>query len=263
MTKRGGENQFDEALDNVVIYDFDDTASGINAFGTAGLGASETRSYAGDSGGPALMNPPGPNPAPVIAGVLSWGDNDPATNAGGIEVDVTRYMFVDPVWGVRRWADGSIGEHGGYTTIAPYLPYINARVSEQIDLVLDMNYQTLGLTDSPLFPGLAENITINVENVGGNLEIAVTGADIGLDATLATLSGKYYSAPAANIKSLTLRGSSDNETFRIIGDLGISGNVYIDGRTGTNDVVYDFTGATVAPHAYTSPTTRTPVSITA
>src|SRR5205814_2296624 len=52
----------------------------------------------------------------------------------------------------------------------------------------------------------------------------------------ANLNGTYYSAPAANIRSLTIRGGYDNETIQILGNLGV-GPITIDGRGGTNTIV--------------------------
>ena len=103
------------------------------------------------------------------------------------------------------------------------------------DLVLDMNYQIYGRVPNVPHADLPpEDITITATNVGGNLQLSIEGPD-------ALLNGIYYSAPANNIKSLTIRGSGDNETIVINGPLGFGGAgatkaLTIDGRGG-KDIV--------------------------
>jgi hypothetical protein len=66
--------------------------------------------------------------------------------------------------------------------------------------------------------------------------------------------GLYYSAPASDVNSLTIRGSDDNETIRVDGSLqlGLTGNgsLSIEGRGGDDRIVIGATspnGAVVSP----------------
>lgn len=65
-----------------------------------------------------------------------------------------------------------------------------------------------------------------------------------------------YSAPAANIKSLAIRGSSakdsaDNDTIRIVGDLGLPNGITVEGGGGSDEVIYDDSGVVAIAHNYT------------
>lgn len=70
-----------------------------------------------------------------------------------------------------------------------------------------------------------EAVTITARRNGSNLELIVSGPS-------GQYSGTYYSAPAAGIASLTIRGSDDHETIKIEGDLNV-GPIRIMGRGGT------------------------------
>jgi hypothetical protein len=86
-------------------------------------------------------------------------------------------------------------------------------------LVLDMQQQVLGLD------ARVDTITITARRNGPNLELWVEAPNS------PTYSGRYYSAPIANISSLTIRGTDDNETIRVVGNLGIT-RINVAGRGG-------------------------------
>ena len=243
-TKRAGQNRFDSdgfpynpALTTSLIYDFDrlnapgglfdiDTCRLLYLITDAGLGPAESFVAAADSGAPAFI---GGN---VIAGVLS-GRDSLGTDINGPNVMDSTFGELGIVTNARMTKDD-----------AALQGVLNPGGGAKYDLVLDMNQQVYGQSSPPGWPGVPDDLTIDIRNVGGLLRIRVDGSD-------PALNGYYYEAPAANIRSLTIRGSDDDEMFTIVGDLGIAGNVYVDGRGGTNSVIYDYTGATPVPHAYT------------
>lgn len=144
-------------------------------------------------------------------------------------------------------ADATFGEVAVATRVGRhYSDFISPNTSlDDYDLVLDMNYQVYGLS-SPAGGGV-DNLTITIEKKPwGALFIDVTNGG-----AYGGLNGTYYATDPSHIRSITIRGSNDNETVRIIGDLGIQGNVYVDGGGGTNEIVYDDTAASTAAHAYT------------
>ena len=176
------------------------------------VGSVDVSGATGDSGGPWFLA------NKQIAGVQSsatsstWG----AYNAGS-RVSAQIDDFLRPVTDLGRYYNGA-------TAVTP------ANIA--YDVVLDMNYQVYGRRpDSLIGPELPDDIIITVSNVNGLLQINVSGPD-------GNLNGVYYHAPAANIKSLTIRGSDDNETIVIDGPLGLAGSkdLTIDGRGG-KDIV--------------------------
>lgn len=202
-TKRTGENEFDRTKAGnarILEYDFDNTAKGINPFGTAGLGGLETSIAPGDSGGPGIIRVGG---VPQIAGVVSYSSTFPI---GAANPDVTPYVD----GGGAPSPDSSIGEFGGYTHVQPYMAgYVTPFITRQVDLILDMNFQTYGKTVA------GEKIEIFVRKIGANLEIEVKGGDAALD-------GIYAKIDASTVKSLTIRGTDDNEIVKIEGPLGFA-----------------------------------------
>src|SRR5262249_44456282 len=154
---------------------------GINDLG---LGAREANPAQGDSGGPLFIGN-------QIAGIVS--SSDGAKSPPDINFDIDR----------------GFGEFGVGTRVAAFQSFIAGITGRPYDLVLDMNYQLPGVN------GRVENLTITARRNGANLELIVTGA------ANPALNGVYYSAPAAAIRSLTIRGSGDNEVFHLIGDLGV------------------------------------------
>ena len=148
----------------------------------------------------------------------------------------------------QAYHDSSYGEFGSETNVAPYISnFIYPRIPGTLPsadgnygLVLDMNDQVLGLD------GVGDNITITAQNIGGNLQLSVN------DPNSPTYSGVYYSAPAANITSLTIRGSTDlntllNETFQLQGPLGLgpngNGSVTIQAGRGNDTIIVGIAGA--------------------
>src|SRR5262249_49289458 len=173
-----------------LAWDFDDGTTTHDAFGAlygkpdTGLGAAEANPAEGDSGAPLFLNG-------KIAGVASYSDGGQSPP----DIDST--------------IDRGFGEFGVATRVAAFRSFIAGVTRRRYDLVLDMNYQLLGVD------GKRENLTIAAVRHGNNLQIVVRGA------SNHALNGVYYSAPLSEIRSLTLRGSSDNERFIIGAGLGI------------------------------------------
>lgn len=252
LRKRQGINRLDVVTNDLVQFDFDgslatvahavpgnpnDTLGGPD-YGIPGIavgtwvpgppGAANVQTVdvkpldigpaQGDSGAPYFL-------AGTIAGIHSQSSINARTwgNIGtGVRVSTHRGDFINPV------AISGRNYAGGVPVDPPDSAY---------DVVLDMSYQVYGAG----VPN--ETVLIHALNVGGFLEIHVTGPDAQRD-TQHRYNGLYYRAPAANIRSLTIRGTSDNETILIQGPLGLrhegsihpEGTVYVDGGAG-NDVV--------------------------
>src|SRR5262249_38017201 len=103
----------------------------------------------------------------------------------------------------------SFGTIDTFTRTSYFASWIDNSKKGHYDLVLDMKKKGLGVD------GAVQNITILAQRNGPNLELRVNAPN-------PTFTGLYYSAPAADIDSLTIRGGNDNETMRIIGPLGIN-----------------------------------------
>jgi secreted trypsin-like serine protease len=186
-----------------LAWDFDNGQAANDAFGSLyglndlGLGAAEANPAQGDSGGPLFLNH-------QVAGIVSYSD-------GGISPpDVDTYI------------DRGFGEFGVATRVSAFRDFINSATGGRYDLVLDMHYQLLGVD------GKREDLTIAAQRNDANLDITVSGAGN------VALNGVYYSAPLADIRSLTLRGADDNEHFQIGGDLGF--RVTVQGGAGKNEL---------------------------
>jgi hypothetical protein len=238
--KRRGINQIDQLdpTDTQLRFDFD---SGLaandtlgNTFGPADYG------IPGIPAGTMVPGPtyPGPNVAlgsakPVDIGTAPGDSGGPFFINGLIAAVVSRGDTA--IQADTKWGDVTVG-----TRVAAYRSWIDSVATQgpggtsAYDVVLDMQYQVYGQAGTP-----GENLTITAKNEGGYLELFVTGPDAKWD-TDSRYNGLYYKAPANNIKSLTLRGTDDNETFQIVGDLGIQGNVYISGGTGSDKVELDY-----------------------
>lgn len=187
-----------------LAWDFDNGTPTHDAFGffygmsNLGLGASEANPAQGDSGGPLFIGS-------QIAGVVSYSD-------GGVSPP-----------DINTEIDRSFGEFGVGTRVSAFQDFITQNTAGAYDLVLDLRYQLVGVNE------LIENLTIIARRVGDNLELAVENA------VNPALDGVYYSAPVADIRSLKLVGSDDNETFVIQGNIGINS---IDVQAGPgNDVL--------------------------
>jgi hypothetical protein len=192
-------------------------ARGLLANFNAGLGPGGGAVGSGDSGGPAFITN---NNTPFIAGV-----NDFIRDANG---------------------DGILsdfGDQSGFTRVSYFASWIDQTIAGPYDLVLDMNKQVLGVDGIP-----NEAVTITASLIGGNLQLQVT-------APAAPLTGVYYSAPIVDIRSLTIRGSDDNETVRIVGPLGVSGNtITVDGGAGNNTLLLDYGAGSAATYTVTATT---------
>src|SRR5207245_850739 len=107
--------------------------------------------------------------------------------------------------------------------------FINPIVNAAYDLVLDMNYQVLGLD------GSNDPLTITASRGGPNNTNLVLTVN---DANSPLYTGTYFTGLAANIRSLTLRGANNNDSFIIQGNLGIP-NITVDGGGGNNKLQID------------------------
>ncbi len=192
-----------------LVYDFDDGDVLRDAFGLLygihdlGLPGGDALDNFGDSGGPLFIDG-------RIAGVFSEfgtiGNRPP--DLDGIRNNAT--------FGEINWATRVSSNLNGFIN-----PTVNAGA---YDLVLDMTTQVLGRSR------VGDKVTITARRNGLNLELAVSGPNLdGYD-------GLYYSAPAAGIRSLTIRGSDDDETIRLEGALGV-GPITVMGRGGDDTVI--------------------------
>jgi hypothetical protein len=193
--KRFGSNVLDRVTGPDFQYDFDDPAGASSIMGGPGLGADiEAVQVEGDSGSPVFVGD-------AIAGV---------------EYAITPYGTPQGKFGDKVWVNRSSVILSGLVT-----PQVD--LAGTYDLVLDMYQQTYGRSGPGMVAkggvgpaaGAPEDITITAARAGDNLQLSVAGPD-------PALNGVYYSAPVAGIKSLTIRGSNDNETIVIDGVLGLS-----------------------------------------
>lgn len=200
----------------LLAFDFDNNSALNDALGVLygiknlGLGANESLTSFGDSGGPALINN-------RIAGIQQ--------SSGTLNFPPTVPPQSIPDWDSVPH-NHTFGEVGLVTRVSSHLAsFINPTVNPggKYHLVLDMAQQVLGNDN------ITESITITARRSGGNLQLIVTGPS-------GQYSGTYFSGPAANIASLTIRGSDDHETIKIKGDLGV-GPIRIMGRDG-NDTIH-------------------------
>lgn len=220
-------------LTRVLLFDFDDGTAAHDAFGMfegkPQTGVDNERSAAfGDSGGPWFETIDGQQ---YLVGVTSAVSRYPNPNAA------QRLLGIN-----QTDIDASTGSTVGEVEIASrvgsnYADFVQPQtMTGDYDLVLDMRYQMFGVT--PSAAGGADNLTITARNVNGNLELSANNPD----EPGSPYNGVYYSVPAANIKSLTIRGTNDNETIRIEGPLGlkkvnnIEGSVFIESGGGKDTI---------------------------
>ena len=238
----GGGVVYPYSLTRVLIADLDDGTAEHDAFGIeedkpqTGVTREGIGAY-GDSGGPWFETIDG---SQYVVGVHSRGNryDDPDwydRNINGITQPDRDSEY-----------NRTIGELSMATRVGMnYARFIQPNTTPgPTNLVLDMGYQVFGRT--PSAAGGTDNLVITAQTVNGNVQLSVTN----LDEPASMYNGVYYSVPAAKLSSLTLRGTADNEKFRIVGDLGINGNVYIDGREGEDEIEYDDSAAN-GPHNYT------------
>lgn len=221
--KRQGQNRFDADANllstapfespapqagTALAWDFDNGLTENDAFGqmfglnNLGLGNTEANPAQGDSGGPLFVGN-------QIAGIVSYSD-------GGVAPP-----------DLNEDIDRGFGEYGIATRVSAYQQFINSQMSEDHQLVLDMNYQLLGLNQ------LTDTYTIQI-TVEQN-ELVITVQDTGMP----QLDGEYYRGDLNHITGLILRGSADNETFDISPPVRLP--ITIVGRGGTNTLAINST----------------------
>ncbi|MBI2806046.1 MAG: Ig-like domain-containing protein [Planctomycetes bacterium] len=182
---------------------------------TTNPGIDEYETAKGDSGGPAFVN--GTIVGTVVGGSAintlnnrldSFGMLGEWMNVGAF-VSNSPWIATPPMPGKFLTSLGAPIYQGGQPAAMP--------------LILNMkDFQALGLD------GRVDNITINVRNVLGNLQITVN------DPSSPQYSGMYFNAPAANYTRLYIVGGPDNNTFNIQGNLGLGATVI--GGPGNNTV---------------------------
>lgn len=138
--------------------------------------------------------------------------------------------------GVSSGASGfGFGEESNYTRVSPFANWINQVTSSEYDLVIDMRHQrSVGGDD-----GLADTILLNA--VGNSVTIFVNGAVA------------YQEGDVSRLRSITIRGSNDNETMQINsnGNLLAQGiSITFDGRGGADSLTIEDAplAAADAPH---------------
>ncbi|HBI44952.1 MAG TPA: hypothetical protein DDY78_19170, partial [Planctomycetales bacterium] len=237
--KTSGQNQFDQEdpnRPNVLLADFDSGFAANSSFGSLGVPGEALIGF-GDSGGPALIQDNGLWKIAAVASNVST--SRPPTTA-------TDYVTLDNLFGNPiAFPDSSFGDIAGETDVYPYkdnfirpmIPTSANYTGGSYDLVLDMNYQVLGRDQ------VNDNITITASRVGDNLQLYV------YDQNSPSYTGVYYSAPAANITSLTIRtannatGTANNDTIVLDGNLGLGGPPsYPQGATTGPVTIYEGSG---------------------
>jgi hypothetical protein len=166
-------------------------------------------------------------------GAVGAGDSGGPAFIGGTQV----------IAGVNDSGTGTtvFGDTSGFTRVSYFASWIDNTIKGPYDLVLDMNKQVLGVNAAR-----NENVTIVASLNGPNLQLQVA-------APTGQLTGVYYSAPVADIRSLTIRGGDDNEKIRIVGPLGLD-TINVDGGTGNSTLTLDYSAAATANYTVTNTT---------
>lgn len=176
--------------------------SGANGFDSA---SGTVLNYDLDNVGGEVIQAPGDSGGPSFIG----------GRVAGISSGGTLAFRGSVLTGLGYPTGSAIGATAFVTRVSTFAPWIDGIVdasqSGPYDLVLDMERQSAGND------GVQD--IIRVQRTGANLELLVNGAVVHRDA-------------AANVRSLTLRGSSDADIF----DLATPIAVTVDGRTGQNTV---------------------------
>jgi len=235
-----GQNTFDGRRPNdskTLQYDFDSGVAANDALvlnpRNLGLGNAEGFAGRGDSGGAQFVRNQQSGKL-EIAGLASFNSGTPQ--------DITPY--VDAL-NTNVAPDGAFGEIATSTDATQYGQFIDSATRPFAggdDLVLDMNYQVVGAD----LPG--ENVQIVASVEGSDIVLKVQDP-------LGTYSGEYFRGRwrAANgdrlIRSLIIRGSSDNETVYLPRDFPIDvsmrmgggdDNLYLLGYGNTQNVKREF-----------------------
>lgn len=196
----GGDYTF--SANNVLLYDFDDGTAAHDALGQLygltdlGLGnTTESIQAAGDSGGPFFLGN-------LIAGLVSTRKTQLGRGSDAIAtpIDVSDN-------------DSTFGEIGIVTRISSFQAWIDAQIDDSnLDLVLDMTHQNEG------DDGSADSILATVN--AGLFELYVNSV-------------LYYQDSLADISSLRILGSSDDEEITIAASVSIA-QIIVDGRDGSD-----------------------------
>lgn len=209
--KTSGRNQVAEVSPNETrLYtDFDDGTSPASTFGDGlGQGANEAHGTWGDSGSPLII---GGKIAGVLEGLYTSVEGGFSSGGGYDSADPTVQAYAD-----RGSSSGSgdFGEIDSWARVSYHQAWINSILDDPFDLVLNMENQPWG----------GDNIddTIEVSRVSNMLQIRIGGV-------------LYYSESMDLIESVTIRGSSDNDTI-IVSALGDGVPLTINGRGG-HDVI--------------------------
>lgn len=225
--KRSGQNTLDVRSGNYFFSDFDNNTDARNIFGVRAPVVSEATIAPGDSGGPALLTVGGVR---RIVGVNAFVRSDrPITQY---------YVATNPSILSPGSNVGAFGTTAGYTVASAYEPgFITPVVNEAHGIVFNMRYQVLGAVDTgpdtagALLP--RDPLTITVRRDGPDLVIHVDDTAPGHT----QYDGEYFRQPAANITSLVIKGSHNDDTIRIQGNLGV-GPITISGGGGADKVEY-------------------------
>jgi hypothetical protein len=207
-----------------LVFDFDDGTEAHDALGrkantpNIGLGNLEAMTAPGDSGGP-------------------WFALDSAGNRYivGVHSAADRFSGILVQPDIDGVVNSTFGEVAIATRVGRHIDFITANTTDDAyHLVLEMEGQTYGRS-SPA-EGVVDNLTITVRTTASGalfIDVSNGGPDGGLN-------GTYYTATASNIKSLTIRGTGDNETIIIEGPLGLGQDghapIYIEARGGNDSI---------------------------
>jgi hypothetical protein len=173
-----------------LVADFDDGTPAHDALGRAlgiralGQGADEASIGFGDSGGPAfLFNGSSYLLAGVAVSLLSGGPAD-----------------------IDSESDSSFGDLMGYTRVSAYADGIDALAGDSYNLVLDLNYQTVGNDGSP--------DTVQVTQTGDTVGVYVNGQ-------------LAYTDFRSRLLSVTAIASADGGSFGVVSS--VDGSLYVQG----------------------------------
>ena len=253
-TKTFGPNQIErfQAGTNMAIEQLDFDGGGINTFGTVGLG---TNNMVGGNPAPWLnesMVANGDSGGPELVGTVGNGGNlMQGQGAGnllqilGVTVSGTASVY------------GSVGNAvnaSAFDQPAGAAPagFIYQAENAAYGVILDMRDQVLGNTTNVPGATIQDPLTITAyrgmpdgtaQANGPNLIIRVTDTAPGVAANF-QYNGIYFNQPinnavgaAAITQGLTLVGNNGNDTFQIMGNLGV-GPITIQGGATNNTLVY-------------------------
>jgi hypothetical protein len=137
----------------------------------------------------------------------------PGDSGGPVLIDgtiagVTSHVETPIQFGSDSWA----------TLVSPFNGWIDGFVDQSYDLVLDMTTQPGGADGNP------DTVQVRVINGGAGLEVSVNGNTV-------------QDVALSDVRSITLKGSSDGDTFLVDGRLTMP--VTVVGSTATNRLTVD------------------------